>query len=181
VPDRPIFRESALEAYRRRTDKDVVPRLVSRPIILCSWALLATLIGAAVLAWSVRVPSYAAASGVVVGQRSAVLFLAPDESAQVRVGRSVQMQLGSSGMQLRGTLVKLERGVIGPETARARYRLDTGSGPITEPARAVVVRLRETLPSASYGGSGLTARVQTGSQRLLGLFPALGTVVNRDS
>jgi hypothetical protein len=39
-----IFRESALEAHRRRAQRDLVPRVVSTPIILCSWPLLRTLL-----------------------------------------------------------------------------------------------------------------------------------------
>ena len=164
---RQIFRETAVEAYRRRAEKDVVPRLVSRPVIVALWALVITLAGTAVMAWLVRVPTYADASGVVLGQRTAVLFLAPRETTDLRVGRPVEMQIGSSGTHVHGAVAKADPGAIGPDAASERYGLPRESEVITEPSRVVLVRVDRLLPTRTYRGSRLTARVQTGSQRLL--------------
>ena len=179
MPARPIFRDSALEAYRRRTEKDVVPRVITTPIVVGFWVLLATFATIAVMAWLVRVPTYVAGSGAVVGPRDAVLFLPPGRSAQLRVGRPVEMQIGSAGTPLRGALMKVQPGVIGPAAARKRYRLE-GADLITEPSSVVLVRLGRTLPSAAFRGSHLTARVSTGSQRLLERFSVVGSVVGSE-
>jgi hypothetical protein len=179
---RRIFRESAAAAYRRRTEAVVLPRLVSRPIIVCLWLLLAALATAVVIAWSVRVPTYVGASGAVLGRAvgpqagdvsaAAVVFVAPD-AARLRVGRPVHLQVGASDRYLEGEIAKVERGVIGPDAARARYRL-AESDLVSRPSVAVLVRLRQALPSVTYGGSVVTARIEAGSRRLLALFAGLG-------
>jgi hypothetical protein len=184
VTVRSIFRETALDAYRRGTNKDVVPRLTSRPIIVCMWLLLGALVAATSLASSIRVPAYVGASGVILGSAeqvrpagggtAAVLFVPPDQSAPLHSGQPVQGQVGSSGAYVHGAVATVEPGVIGPDTARNRYGLADGSDVITRPSNVVIVRLEEALPPTAYGGSSLTARVEVGSQRLLGLIPGRG-------
>jgi hypothetical protein len=176
VPTRPIFRESAVEAHRRRAGKDVVPRLASRPVTVAMWALIATLAGAAVVAWSVRVPTYVPAAGVVLGHRTAVVFAAPDDLARMRVGGPVQVQIGSAGTHVRGALARTVPGVIGPDAARKRYGLSVAPDLVTEPVSVAIVRLGARLP-ATYRGSRLSAQMKTGSERLLELFPGLAKVV----
>jgi hypothetical protein len=183
VSDRPIFRESAVEAFRRGTEKDIVPRVIARPIVICLWLFLGALLAGVLIAWSVKVPSYAGATGVVLGARdhatrgvtSAVLFVTPDERAQMRVGRSVHAQVGSSGTHVPGMIVKVEPGLIGPRAAARRYRLHAASDVIDEPSQAVIVKLSKALSGAAYDGSRLTAKVQVGSRRLLKLFRGLGS------
>jgi len=175
VPAREIFRESAVAAHRRRAGKDVVPRLASRPVTVAMWALIGTLAGAALVAWSVRVPSYAPASGVVLGQRTALVFAAPDDLARMRVGGSVQVQIGSGGTHVRGAVARTVPGVMGPDTVRRRYRVSGGSDLVTQPVSVAIVRLGESLPG-TYRGSRLSARMKTGSERLLGLLPGLARV-----
>jgi hypothetical protein len=187
VADRAIFRERAIEAHRRRTERDVLPRLISRRVVVCSWLLLATLVAGALVAWSVRVPSYVAASGVVLGRgeqsraarggTAAVLFLPPDQAPKVRVGRPVRAQIGSLQTYVQGAIATVEPGLIGPDAARNRYRPRGGSDLITAPSTAATVRFPRTLPAAAYAGSGMTARVETGSERLLALFPGIGKLV----
>jgi hypothetical protein len=181
VAGRTLFREGALEAYRRATGRDVLPRVTSWPVVLCSWLLLAGLLAAALLAWSVRVPSYAAGSGLVLapeeqrGDRSVVvLFLPPDQSAQVRPGQLAQGRIGASGPSVHGEVTTIEHDLIGPTRARARFRLDNSSDLVTQPSTVVIVRLEENLPPDTYAGSLVTAQVQTGSQPLLAFLPDLG-------
>ncbi|MGX1272351.1 hypothetical protein [Streptomyces phaeoluteigriseus] len=192
---RVIFRESAVDAYRRGTAKDIVPRLTSQPVIVCLWVLLAVLIAGAALAWSVRVPAYVSAQGVILaadgtraggadgtraggaahgsragpgaGTTAAALFLPADHSANVRVGRPVQAQIGSSGPSVSGAVVRVEPGVTGPDTARTRYGFEPGADTVRQPWTVVIVRLGHPLPAAAYAGSLLTARVEAGSQRIL--------------
>ena len=174
---RPIFRQSALEAYRRGTEKAVMPRVVSWPSTVFFWSLLGALIAATVIAWSVRVPTYVGGSGVILGhaeqrapagaRSTAVLFLAPGQATHLRMGRPVHLQVGFSGAYIRGTVAKVGPGVIGPDAARTRYG---GSNLITRPSAVVVVKLDRQLPPAVYGGSRITGRVEIGSRRLIGLL-----------
>ena len=183
MADRAIFRDSAIQAYQRGTIKDIVPRLTSRPVIACVWLLLAVLVAAAAAAWFVRVPAYVGGPGVILltdaqagpgGGTAAALFLPPDQSAHMRAGQPVHAQIGSSGPSVLGAVALVEPGMIGPDAARARYRFDPGADVVRQPWSVVIVRLRQSLAPAAYGGSLLTARVEIGSQRLLSLFPGLG-------
>lgn len=178
---RTLFREGALEAYRRATGRDVLPRVSSWPVVVCSWLLLVGLVAVTLLAWSVRVPSYAAGSGLVLApeqqldDRSAVvLFLPPDQAAQVRPGQPAQGRIGDSGPSVQGEVTTIERDLIGPTQARARFRLDDSSDLVTQPSTVVIVRLAENLPPKAYAGSHMTAQVRTGSQPLLSFLSDLG-------
>jgi len=184
VADRAIFRESAIQAYRRGPVKDIVPRLTSWPVIVCLWLLLVVLVATVAVAWSVRVPAYVGAQGVILrsgaqaglsgGGTAAALFLPPGQSADIRAGQPVHAQIGSSGPSALGAVARIEPGMIGPDSAQAKYRFQPGAGTVRQPWTVVIVRLGQSLPPAVYGGSLLTARVGIGSQRLLALFPGLG-------
>jgi hypothetical protein len=95
----------------------------------------------------------------------------------MRVGQPVHVLIGSSGPSASGAVAGIEPGVIGPDTARARYRFEPGAGLVRQPWTVVTVRLEQPLPPAVYGGSILTARVEIGSQRLLTFFPVFGQLV----
>lgn len=191
MAQRVIFRGSAVQAYRKGTAKDVVPRLTLRPIIVCLWLLLAVLIAAAALAWSVRVPAYVDAQGTILptgaeggpggATTTAALFLPADQSPRVHAGQPVHARIGSSGPSASGAVVTVEPGVISPEAARAKYRFEPGADVGRQPWTVVLVRLERSLPPEAYSGSFLTARVQAGSQQLLGLFPGLSGSVGGDS
>src|SRR5207247_11480292 len=108
VAEDSIFRQNAITAYKRGVEKAVVPRLISWPIIVCLWLLLAVLIAAGFLAWDVQVPTYVDGSGILLargdmlqpeyGEMVAVVFLPADQSAHMRVGLPVDVQIASAGM-----------------------------------------------------------------------------------
>jgi hypothetical protein len=166
-------------------EKDVVARLISWPIILCLWLLLGALIVAAFFAWYVQVPTYVDGSGIILargdmlqpeyGNMVAIVFLPPDQSAQIRVGLPVDIQIGSAGMSVQSTIAQVEPGIMSPAAVRQSYHLEgVGALLITQPSIVAIVKLDTTLPATIYAGSLLTARVETGSQRLLSLLAGLG-------
>jgi hypothetical protein len=183
VSTRTIFRERAVEAYRRGAERDVLPRLVSGPTLACCWALVAVLVTAAAIAWSVRVPTYVAAPGVVVttgaqpharGETTAaVLLVPPERAAQFHAGQRVRAQIGSSGRFLEGAVAGGSQPLLGPDAVRDRNRLSGADG-IQEPVRVVDVRLRAALPASAYAGTRFAGRIETGSQRLIALLPGAG-------
>lgn len=183
--ENPIFRQSAVMSFKRRMEKDVVARLISWPIILCLWLLLGALIVAAFFAWYVQVPTYVDGSGIILargdmlqpeyGNMVALVFLPPDQSAQIRVGLPVDIQIGSAGMNVQSTIAQVEPGIMSPDAVRQSYQLEgAGSLLITQPSIVAIVKPDTTLPATLYAGSLLTARVETGSQRLLSLLTGLG-------
>lgn len=185
MSDRPLFRQRAILAYRRGTGKDVVPHLISWPIIVCLWLLLGMCITAGFFSWYIRIPTFVEGSGIIAAQGDllqpasrdlvAVVFLSPDQSAHLRVGLPTDLQIGSAGMHVRGTIANVEPGIVSPYAARKRYQLDgAGALLITQPSIVVIVRLRATLQETTYAGTIVAARVEIGSQRLLTLVPGLG-------
>ena len=191
MPERTIFRQTAVEAYRRGTEKDVIPRLVSRPIAVCRWLLLMLLVAATALAWWVTVPTYVGASGVIVGPgdaeppgapTAALLLLPPENAEHVRVGRPVRLQEGSAGTEAQGVDVQgvdaqgvvaaVEPGVVTSDTARQRYPV-LAPGLVTQPSIIVVVRLPAPPPPGLTPGVRVTAQVQTAERRLITLLPGL--------
>lgn len=179
-------------AYKRGTEKDIVPRLISWPIIVCLWLLLGVSIAAGLLAWHVQVPAYVDGSGIMLAQEDmlrpadgeplAVVFLPPDRSAQVRVGLPADLQIGSTGVHIRGTIAEVAPGIMSPDAARKSYRLGSaGALLITQPSVLVIVRPGAKLSATAYPGSLVTAKVEIGSQRLLALLPGLGEFLGTSS
>ncbi len=181
MPEKTIFRQSAITAYRRNLKKDVVPRLISWPVLLCLWLLLAALLIAGFFAWYAQVPTYVNGSGVILARGDmlqpvydktvALVFLPPQQSAQVHAGQSVDIQVGSSGFHVQSTIAQVEPGITSPEAARQIYGLNGTDGLlITQPSVVAIIKLGNALPATAYAGSPLTARVETGSQRLITLL-----------
>jgi hypothetical protein len=168
---RPIFRPAAVEAYRRGMERAVVPRLVAWPARVVLWFALVALVTCVLVAWSVRIPTYVAASGVIATAgtsplaTTAVLFVPADEKDELRPGRPVHLLVGSRSVE--GTVAQVRPRLLGPDAVRRRYGR---SGLVEEPSASVVVRLSHALPASSYGGSRASARVQVASQRILSLL-----------
>src|SRR5438874_3937040 len=120
-------------AYKRGREKDVVPRLISWPIIACLWLLLGVLLAAGFLAWDVQVPTYVDGPGIILAPRDmpqpeyremlGLMFLSPDQAVHMRAGLPVDVQIGSTGVHVQGTIAKVEPGITSPDAARQYYRL----------------------------------------------------------
>lgn len=160
--------------------------------MVCLWLLLGVLIAATFLAWYVQVPTYVDGSGIILsrgdmlqpayGEMVAVVFLPPDQSAHLRVGLPVDVQTGSAGPLVQSTIAKVEPGITSPDAARQRYQPGgVGTLLVTQPSIVVIIKLGTKLPAAAYAGSLCTARVETGSQRLLALLSGLGNFLGSSS
>jgi hypothetical protein len=188
VSKRTIFRGKALQQYAQSRQKDILPRLVAPPVFVFFWIVLGLLLIAALVAWLVRVPTYATASGVVLDQglqaqqggdeAVAVVFLPYSPSLKVHAGLPVQVQIGLTGPQLTGTIAGVDPGIISPDAARKRYGL-TGevSGVITQPSLVVTVKLGPAISASTYAGSIVNAQIQVGTRRVLSLIPGLGQLI----
>ena len=177
VPDRTIFRQTAVAAHRRGTEKDVIPRLASRSVTVCRWLLLAVLVTAAALLWMVSVPAYVSGSGVLTGPgtpTTALLVLPQEDATRVAAGLPVRIQVGSSATVTQGEVSRVEPGVITPQEAPQRHP-ELGPDLVTQPSVIVVVRLAAPPPSGSTTGSRVTAQVQDGTQRLIAFLSGLAS------
>jgi hypothetical protein len=179
-------------AYKRSLEKDVVPRLISWPIILCLWLLLGAFLTAGFFAWFAQVPVYVSGSGIVLasgdmlhpayGGTVALVFLPSDQSANIRVGQHVSIQIGTTAVEVQSAIAQVEPGLISPAVARQQYGLEgTNSLLITQPSVVAIVKLGTVLPTTTYAGSLLSANVETGSQRLLSLILGSGQFLGGSS
>lgn len=174
--NRTIFRERAIQAYRRSREKDVLPRFVAPPTFLGLWIVLSLCLVAGWLAWNIRVPVYLAGSGLVIsGETQVVLFISADQQRSIHPGEPVQVQLGRSGPLLQRTITAVVPTLLSPEKARQDYHLDGALALlVTEPSIAVVVALDPSSTLAGYAGSLVSAKVQVGDESLLSFVPMIG-------
>jgi hypothetical protein len=182
VSKRNIFRGKALQHYAASREKEVLPRLISPPVFVFLWLLLALLLVASIAAWLTRVPTYIVTTGVVLdqgiiqGQQATVIVFVPIRHvSQVHVGQSILLQIGATGSQLHGKVERVMPGILSPNEARRRYGLDNATSPtITGPSMVLTISLGPAFPALQYAGSPVSAQLQTGSQRVLSLLPGLG-------
>lgn len=173
---RSIFRESAIQRYRLRRDKDVLPRFLAPPLFAFLWILLGLCLLGGFLAWNTRVPLYASASGVIVpsaqaGQFQALLLAPVNQQNPIRAGQAVQLQIGTTGPHLQLTITRITPQVLSPEQIRAQYHLNgTLSLTVNQPALVALVLLSGNAARPEYVGSLVSAEVQIGSQSALSLF-----------
>src|SRR5690349_865499 len=112
LPQRRLFRAQALEHYAKSREKDVLPRPVAPPVVLCLWLLLLVLVTTTVLAWQVRVPTFALASGVILqhpeGGTMAVVFVPASPPPTMQVGQPITAQLVVTNQQFNATIATIE-------------------------------------------------------------------------
>jgi hypothetical protein len=180
TPRPAIFRENAVKAYLQGRDKDTLPHFISLPVALILWVLIALVFVAGGLAWSAKIPVFVAGTGIVLYESGypqndrravALVFLPPEQASRLYVGLPVRIQLGASGPEVVSKIAGVEPRVISPYVACRAYGLDANCAAlITRPAVVALVKL-ESLSSATYAGSILTAEVEVGSQRIISLLP----------
>lgn len=184
---RSIFRASAWQHYIQRQERAELPRYIRPPAFTLLWILLGLLFIASGMAWCGEVPIYATGPAILRASKAisapgvsrqsgmvAVVFLPADRSLPLHPNQPVYLQIGSTGLQITGTAVQVAPGILSPQQARQRYRLDSSEGLlITQPSRVVIASVSAPLAAQAYTGSIGRAQVWIGSQRLLTLL--LGT------
>lgn len=179
----PIFRKKAIQQYAQNLEKDVLPRTATPPVFLCLWILLGLLLAAAITAWLGQVPVFVAGSGIIQGEQGknnavAVVFLPANALSTIRIGQAVQLHIASTGQSFKGTIDKIEPGIISPIQARQQYHLgDAGPQIVSGPSVVVIVTPESSLSMSTYAGSIVSAQAQVGSQRILSLLPGLTALI----
>jgi hypothetical protein len=177
--NRAIFRESAVQRYIQRRDKDVFPRLLRPPVFIFLWILLSLGLLAGLLVWNIRIPVYTGAPGVILrgktaGQLEAVIFVPTSQRSTVRPGQAVLLQIGTSGPRLQQTITSVTAQVLSPVQIRANYALTDSLGlVVSQPAIVAVVTLQEGSALQGYAGSLVGANIQIGTRSALSLLPVL--------
>ena len=196
---RPLFRETAMQHYLQKREKDTLPRLASPPAFLCFWILTGLVAFCAFVAWNAQVPIFINGNGVVLADQQVAqpgtdatatgtgeegapitLFIPIENAYKLQIGQIAQFQVGPSTPQLPGRIVGIEKMPVSPVDLRKRYNLPTNQ-PITGPV--LIAELKPLVPFSPqiYAGSQIQARVQIGTQRILALVPGLTSVLGEQS
>jgi hypothetical protein len=181
---RSLFRNNAWQQYIQRRARAELPRYITPRVFALFWILLALLLLLGSAAWWSEVPVYTTGPAILRANGTspglslkgeagvlAVIFLPAEAPLSLQSGLPVHLQIGSAGLQVDGTVIQVEAGVLSPQQARQQYKLDSSEGLlITQPSSVVIASLSTALSAQEYTGSIVTAQVQTGSQRLLTLL-----------
>jgi hypothetical protein len=183
VKHRAIFRESAVQRYIQRRDKDVLPRLLRPPVFLFLWILLGLGLLAGIIAWSIRVPVYTVAPGVILqgsaaGQLETLVFVPLDQRSTIRSGQPVLLQIGASGPHLQLTITSVVPQALSPAQIRARYALDNALAlVVSQPAVVAVVTIQADASLKEYAGGLVSASIQIGTRSVLSFLPILDRLI----
>jgi len=180
TPRSTIFRENAVKAYLQGRDKDTLPHFISLPMTLILWVLIVLIVVAGGLAWSAKIPVFVTGTGIVLYESGysqsdrravALIFLPPEQASRLSVGLPVRIHMSISGPEIVSKIAGVEPRMISPYMACRAYGLDANCAAlITRPAVIALVKL-DSLSTATYAGSVLTAEVEVGSQRIISLLP----------
>lgn len=185
MPNKSLYRQSALQHYAQQREKDVLPQFVSPPVFLLLWILLLLLLAAIVVAWLEQVPIYANAGGIVVNPSAstttaaqAVIFVPAIESSHLHSGMPVTITLLSTGQGINTTITSVGTATMSPSDAQKQYQLGQNmTSVVPGPSVTVQVNLGTAVPAKTYAGSLLSARIEVGTQRLLSLLPGIGGLI----
>ncbi|HEY7347907.1 MAG TPA: hypothetical protein VH599_06265 [Ktedonobacterales bacterium] len=184
VSKRHLFRAQALQEYTQRREKEILPRLVRPPVLLCCWVLLGLLLAATVLAWQAQVAVSVEAAGAIVqdaqiapqdaGQTAALLFVPAAPSLHLPVGQTITVYLTGQAEPLSATIESVAPDVLSPDEARQRYGLAGDlAWVITQPSMVVTLALHTNLSAPVLTGRSVHTQIPVGSQSLLTLLPKM--------
>jgi hypothetical protein len=180
-PEQPIFRESAIKRYQQRQEQGILLRVSYPPALIFFWIFLLLLLGTGVFVWSVQVPVLVQSQGTVIEQKMvgqvgtnvvAVLFFSPAQLADLHIGQSAIVSIGST--PINGSVENVDKTIISPDEARSRFNLQGGLAQIiTEPSIVVTISMKQAASTQIYVGSLCNVQIQTGSQSVLSSLPGL--------
>src|SRR5579859_1164297 len=113
-------------------------------------------------------------------QAVAVLFLPPEQRANLHTGESATVDIDATGLHLAGTIEQIGTGLISPSDAHTRFQLN---GPLAQvisvPSIMVTVQINTGSASSTFIGSMCHADIQTGTQSILSLVPGINQFIKK--
>jgi hypothetical protein len=110
----------------------------------------------------------------------AVLFLSPQQSRDLHIGQPAVVSIGSTPINVSGTVEHVDTAIISPNQARSRFNLQGGLAQvITEPSITVTIFIGLAASNQMYAGSLCNAQIQTGSQSALSLLPGFNQFIGK--
>lgn len=168
----------------------VLPWVVSARTFTFLWALLLVLIAGGIATMFVRVPIYAAGTGIIADWREStqyparemvvIAFLPPETLSRLERGRPLLLQFNRSGLRLSRQIIAVESKLLDAATAQQQFALSPGSGLALPGASAVAIAELGTLPEglspASLVGRVVRTEVEVRSRRVGSFIPVVGTL-----
>jgi hypothetical protein len=179
-----IFRVAAIQRYSRGRQAPVFPRLVSPPIFMCLWVVLALLLTGGLAAWFFRVPIFVLGSATVVhktnGEIVIVAFFPPEQLPKLRAGQTLFLS-SSRGPRFSEAIIAVNPEILSPYVVRQQFAVALDAAHlISGPSAVTLARPQASTFSFSaeaYLGSIFRAEVEVGSQRVIMLLPAIGRLL----
>jgi hypothetical protein len=183
---RAIFREEALQHYKKRNSRDVLPRYISPPVFRAFWVFVLLCFSLLLVAWNIRLPLYLNGVAVVISAQQtpyqdqaglfALVLFSPAQTSHLHQGMSVSLLLPGGSQAVQEDLANTPA-LLSPQEVRATYHLDSHLSLLVEqPALVGVLLLRPAELSRLETGALFQAQVQVGSQSLLALLPFGGSL-----
>ena len=184
-PRRQIFRQHAIQQYIQSGAKDTLPKTISPFTFTLWWILLLLTLLIGLFIWSIPIPYYAYAPGIVLGQQ---LLSHPTHGAQVLVffpasarsrlhrGQPVLVRMEVDGLQIAGHLEHITSQPLTPEEIGNRYALSADQLQALPPAIIIgTVRLHQRRLLQRYIGSSVRVQYQEGTRHILSLLLNIDT------
>jgi hypothetical protein len=184
VLDRSIFRERAVEKHIQKRERHVVLRLVSPPMFVFLWVLLALSVTGGSLVWTIQEPVVVQGKGVVVEQNAAnpktarkiiVLLLLPtNQQANLKVGQPVRIMIGSN-IIFNSTIDQVEKDVMSPTAISSKYTAQAAplAQTLSGPSVVATAAVEPMSQAQTYLGSQCQAQIQIGSESIVTMLPGV--------
>lgn len=179
-PRRQIFRQHAIEQYVQSSAKDTLPKTISPFTFTIGWILLLLIFLIGLFVWSIPIPYYAYAPGIVLSQQ---LLEHPTHGAQVLVffpanarhrlhrGQEVLVRMDVDGVQITGHLEHITSQALTPAEIGDRYGLSADQLQALPPAIVIgTVRLHWRRLLKRYIGSSVRVQYREGTRHILSLI-----------
>ena len=181
LPERHIFRKSAVNHHLEKSQQDILPYLVSPKSVLIFWLLLVIIVAVGVLVWSLPVPIHISGLGLVANdtnQRdsspsssSVFVFVQANQVPLLKSGQTVNLQLNKMGNSFQGTIAQIEPDLLSPQVVRQRYHFDQNSiSTGSQPLATLIVKLSYVFPITQDIDTVLVATVTVDSKTIFSLF-----------
>lgn len=192
VPQRRIFRTSALRRYARASEKPILPKFISPPVVVCLWLLVCLMLAAGALVLMVRVPVYTSGTALVMFEESAALhaeggnlpviaLLPAGALPRLREGQKLLLRPSGKGSRTLGARIVAVEGLSNTEELRRRFQLNSCEfQPGVERGVLVLAELAKGSHSGEWNmenarsSTGWRAEVEIGTRRAATLLPLVG-------
>jgi hypothetical protein len=180
VPQRSIFRSRALRSYLQERERDVLPHVVTPLLFAWFWLLLLLISLLGLLILTIQLPISTTAQGSLLPAaltthtlEQAIFFLPSDITPDLHSGDTIQIR-DTTGMPQFKTftakIVKLEPGILNPDTIQKKYFPRQTFSLITKPSHVIIVSLDRTVSLSSLANHTLQTQIHATTLPLLSMY-----------